>query len=87
MRLEEALLKKSRPKFGSKRYNLLRDALWAGNRGPGGVAFAKCEFCKRILLNPQSILIHQGGHCQAKRNEQITTTVGRKDTESITGDQ
>lgn len=25
-----------------------------------------CEICGKFLLNPQSILIHQGGHCQSK---------------------
>lgn len=59
-RLEDDLLKKSRPKFGSKRYERLSAAMWAA----GLYGFNQCERCGRILLNPQSILIHQGGHCQ-----------------------
>jgi len=59
-RLEDDLLKKTRPKFNSKRYWRLRRALWAS----GISEIATCEICGTSLLNPQSILIHQGGHCQ-----------------------
>lgn len=66
-RLEDDLLKKSRPKFGSKRYDRLRSALWAsGNH----VSMAHCEICGTALLNPHSILLHQGGYCQKKLNKQ-----------------
>lgn len=62
-RLEDDLLKKSRPKWKSERYKRLQDALWNSNRSN----FARCEFCKKVLLNPQSILIHQGGFCQKNK--------------------
>lgn len=58
-RLEDDLLKKSRPKFGSKRYKRLLLAI-DGHGKPW------CERCGKILLNPQSKLIHQGSHCQSK---------------------
>lgn len=58
-RLEDDLLKKSRPRFGSKRYRRLYIAMGSGGGKP-------CEICGKFLLNPQSILIHQGGHCQSK---------------------
>lgn len=58
-RLEDDLLKKSRPRFGSKRYKRLSLAI-EGHGKPW------CERCGKILLNPQSKLIHQGGHCQSK---------------------
>lgn len=56
-KLEDDLMIKSRPKFGSKRYKRLEAA------GGGGRAIW-CERCKRLLFNPQSILIHQGNVCQ-----------------------
>lgn len=61
-RLEDDLMKKSRPRFGSARYNRLMSALhsqpYKGPRWP------ICENCKKMLFNPQSILIHQGRGCQ-----------------------
>ena len=63
-RLEDDLLKKSRPKFGSKRYWRLKNALWASGKN---TAMTRCEVCKKVLLNPHSILIHQGGFCQSKK--------------------
>lgn len=63
-RLEDDLLRKSRPKWHSKRYARLSAALHAaGIRS----VMVKCEICGTSLLNPQSILIHQGGHCQKKQ--------------------
>ena len=56
--LEDMLLVKSRPKWNSKRYNALMNAV--------DKRFCHCEFCGKALLNPQSILIHQGGFCQNK---------------------
>ncbi len=64
-RLEDDLLIKSRPKQGSKRYNRLMSAL----RASGKPSMVYCEFCNTALLNPQSILIHQGGFCQNKNNK------------------
>ena len=70
MTIEDALIKKSRPKWNSKRYKLLNDVLhkkkmddYAKGIKP---TFDKCEICGTMLLNPQSILIHQGGFCQSK---------------------
>jgi len=60
MRLEEALIKKTRPKFGSARYNQLEKICWEKGLWP----FVYCEICQTMLSNPQSILIHQGQHCQ-----------------------
>lgn len=57
-RLENDLMIKSRPKFGSKRWWRLHNA--------GGIGFAKCDNCGAFLFNPQSILIHQGKGCQKK---------------------
>lgn len=61
-RLEDDLLRKSRPKQGSGRYNRLRAACkdWPT---------VKCEICGTYLINPQSILLHQGGFCQNKKNK------------------
>lgn len=61
-RLEDDLMRKSRPKWRSKRYARLQAALWASDLPIKG--FAECEICGTTLLNPQSILLHQGGHCQ-----------------------
>ncbi len=57
-RLEDDLMRKSRPKWNSKRWRRLNDAL-------GSRMFSRCERCGRMLFNPQSILLHQGGFCQA----------------------
>lgn len=57
-RLENDLLKKSRPKQGSKRWFRLYTA--------GGNGVMKCEICGATLMNPQSILIHKGKMCQSK---------------------
>ena len=62
MLLENALIKKSRPRFGSKRYILL-------DSGSGCATNVRCEVCGKLLFNPQSILIHQGNGCQAKINK------------------
>ena len=59
-RLEDDLMKKSRPKWNSKRYRRLEEAAYAA----GFYGLEKCERCGAYLFNPQSILIHQGGHCQ-----------------------
>lgn len=59
MRIEEALIKKTRPKFNSKRYWLLQNAA-------GFPVCTQCEICGKMLLNPQSIIIHQGGFCQSR---------------------
>lgn len=64
-RLEDDLLKKSRPKWNSKRWKRLQEAL-GGNR-----VGIWCEKCGRHLFNPQSILIHQGGHCQKQFSNQL----------------
>ncbi len=61
IKIENELVKKSRPRFGSKRYNLM--ALIAKS------SFATCEICGAFLLNPQSIIIHQGQFCQNKKNK------------------
>lgn len=58
-RLENDLIKKTRPKFGSKRYRRLSLAI-DGHGKPW------CEICGTMLFNPQSVLIHQGKHCQLK---------------------
>lgn len=67
-RLEDDLLKKTRPKWNSKRYRRLEVALHVHEmeryRRGERVGFNKCERCGTMLLNPQSILIHQGGFCQ-----------------------
>lgn len=62
-RLEDDLMRKSRPKWHSKRYARLQAALRAS--GIQGV-MVRCEICGASLLNPQSILIHQGGQCQKR---------------------
>lgn len=56
-RLEDDLLKKSRPKWNSKRWRRLNAAL-------DGHITSYCERCGTLLLNPHSILLHQGGQCQ-----------------------
>lgn len=71
-RLEDDLLKKSRPKIGSKRYNRLMEAL-------GTKRIVWCETCGLYLFNPQSILIHQGNICQNKN-----TLIDKKKTKPIT---
>lgn len=62
-RLEDDLMRKSRPKWNSKRYRRLQDAAWAA----GVYSSRECEVCGKLLLNPQSILIHQGNVCQSKK--------------------
>lgn len=70
MRLEDALIKKSRPKRNSKRFRILEVALYAKKMDDysRGImpTFNRCERCKKMLINPQSILIHQGNGCQKK---------------------
>ena len=61
-RLEIDLMRKSRPKWNSKRCARLTAAMHAN----GIYGARKCEICGTMLLNPQSILIHQGGFCQSK---------------------
>lgn len=62
-RLEDDLLKKTRPKFGSGRYIRLEKAAAELSR------CIKCEVCGKHLFNPLSILIHQGNGCQSKLNK------------------
>lgn len=73
-RLEDDLLKKSRPKWGSKRYKRLEIALHAHkmDQYAKGImpTFNRCERCGTMLLNPQSILLHQGGFCQKRISNQ-----------------
>lgn len=57
-RIENDIIIKTRPKFGSKRYNRLSMI---------ARPFSKCEIFGTILLNPHSIVIHQGKVCQAKQ--------------------
>lgn len=69
-RLEDDLMRKSRPKRGSKRFRRLEAALHAQQmdryaRGEK-LGFNQCERCGTILINPQSILLHQGGFCQKR---------------------
>jgi len=61
MTLERALLIKSTPKFGSKRYEILQKVCWEKGLWPT----VNCEICGTYLLNPRSILLHQGS---AQRN-------------------
>lgn len=61
-RIEDDLIKKTRPKWKSKRYRRLQDVAYS----MGLTAARKCEQCGKMLLNPQSIIIHQGGNCQSK---------------------
>lgn len=65
MRLEEALIKETRPKNGSKRYKLLQVICYEKGLWPT----VDCEICGTYLINPQSILIHQGGFCQNKKDK------------------
>ena len=69
-RLEDDLLKKNRPKRGSKRYRRLEIALHAHQMSQYAagkrLGFNRCERCGAFLINPQSILIHQGGFCQKR---------------------
>ena len=69
-RLEDDLLKKTRPKWNSKRYKRLTAALHAFqmDQYAKGIPpkFNQCERCGTMLLNPHSILIHQGGYCQKR---------------------
>ncbi len=60
IRLENDLIKKSRPKYGSSRYKRLADICF--EKGLWPCVF--CERCQTMLINPQSILIHQGRLCQ-----------------------
>lgn len=68
--LEKDLLTKTRPKWGSKRWNRLYASC--------STAFMICEVCGTVLLNPQSILIHQGNVCQkllsSEQNVQVSDT-------------
>lgn len=66
-RLEDDLLKKSRPKWNSKRYKRLDAALHTAGIQ---TVMVRCERCGASLLNPQSILIHQGGFCQKRIENQ-----------------
>lgn len=69
-RLEDDLLRKTRPKWNSGRYRRLEAALHAHQMAQyaKGIkpSFNECESCGTMLLNPQSILIHQGGFCQKR---------------------
>lgn len=69
-RLEIDLMRKNRPKWKSKRFKRLQEALYAkqmDNYRKGIMpTFNQCEICGTHLINPQSILIHQGGFCQNK---------------------
>ncbi len=60
--MENDLIKKSRPKIGSKRYQRLQSICFEKGLWP----CVYCEICKTMLINPHSILIHQGKHCQSK---------------------
>lgn len=55
-------LKKTIPLQGSKRYERLLKVCWEKGWYPS----VRCEFCNSWLLNPQSILIHQGTGCRKK---------------------
>lgn len=63
-RLEDDLLKKTRPKHGSKRWQRLDHA-------SGCARNVWCEICGKHLFNPLSILIHQGSVCQGKMSNQL----------------
>lgn len=73
-RLEDDLLKKTRPKWNSARYRRLEGALHAQQMASYAAGnpprFNECERCGTMLLNPQSILIHQGGFCQKRIENQ-----------------
>jgi hypothetical protein len=63
MRIEEALIKKTRPSQKSYRYAQLQKICSEKRLWP----IVYCEICNKMLTNPQSILIHQGRHCQSKQ--------------------
>lgn len=65
-RLEDDLLKKSRPRVGSRRYMVLQKVCFEKGLWPT----VDCEFCGTYLINPLSILIHQGGYCQNKKQHE-----------------
>jgi hypothetical protein len=61
-RLEDDLIKKTIPKFKSSRYKRLQNICLEKGLWPS----VDCEICGTYLINPQSILIHQGGSCRKK---------------------
>lgn len=63
------IVPKSRPKWNSKRYRIMETFVYALSlRGEitSGV-FDPCKCCKRALLNPHSILMHIGNHCEKQK--------------------
>lgn len=70
MTIEQALIIKTTPKLGSKRNRILENALHAKRQADYSKglqpSFNICEMCGKLLFNPRSILIHQGGGCQKK---------------------
>ena len=58
---------KSRPHFKSHRYSVMNRFMWALSQAE----FPKrlehyCKRCNKMLLNPQSILMHIGNCCENK---------------------
>lgn len=64
-KIEDDLIKKSRPMYGSRRYKTLQDICIEKRLWP----CLYCERCGAMLINPQSILIHQGKICQSLTKE------------------
>lgn len=62
-RLEDDLIKKSRPGWKSGRYKRLQSVCHEKGLWPT----LRCEICGKSLINPLSILIHQGEFCQSKK--------------------
>lgn len=62
---------KTRPGWRSKRYELMRSFVWrlAMIDGYDSPSYSKCKHCNKILLNPQSILLHIGNGCESTKQK------------------
>lgn len=78
-RLEDDLFKKTIPRYGSGRYDRLMRALrqFESDQYAKGkhLGFPECERCGKMLLNPQSILLHQGGFCRKRIENAAEITI------------
>ncbi len=62
------MVPKSRPHFKSKRFSIMDKFMWSLMQieYPNPVPHS-CKICKKMLLNPQSILLHIGNGCEKQK--------------------
>lgn len=65
------MLTKTRPRYRSKRHQILQSFVWriAKYTPDEPFAWSHCKHCDKILLNPHSILMHIGNGCEKLKNE------------------